>query len=61
MVKTSVKIMSKCEFDRTAFIRKEEVGDWDNYFSEGQSKFVDAKCKEYLEPLGVTSNTEKIT
>ena len=29
------------------------VGDWKNYFSEEQSDFVDEKCREYLEPLGL--------
>ena len=36
------------------FIRKGEVGDWVNYFSEEQSEYIDTKCKEYLEPLGLT-------
>ena len=35
------------------FVRKGEVGDWLNYFSEEQSKYVDDKCQEYLEPLGI--------
>ena len=36
------------------FVRKAIVGDWVNYFSEEQSNYIDAKCKEYLEPLGIT-------
>ena len=36
------------------FIRKGEVGDWVNYFSKEQGDYVDAKCKEYLEPMGIT-------
>ena len=36
------------------FVRKGIVGDWVNYFSEEQSNYTDAKCKEYLEPLGLT-------
>ena len=48
-----MKVMSEWKFDRDAFIRNEEVGDWVSYFSEGQSEFVDAKLKAYLEPLGV--------
>ena len=58
--KTTFKDMSKTvkhspgwKSDRSNFIRKGEVGDWANYFSEDQSKFIDAKCKEYLEPLGL--------
>ena len=57
--KTSLNAMSKdfndmlkespaWKSDRAGFIRKGEIGD-----SEGQSEFVDAKCKEYLEPLGI--------
>ena len=38
---------------RSNFIRKGEVGDWVNYFSKEQREYVDAKCKEYLEPLGL--------
>ena len=40
--------------DRSTFVRKGEVGDWVNYFSKEQSDYIDAKCKEYLEPLGIT-------
>ena len=40
--------------DRAHFVRKGEVGDWVNYFSEEQSEFIDAKCKDYFEPLGIT-------
>ena len=39
--------------DRSEFVRKGEVGDWTNYFSKEQSDYVDGKCKEYLEPLGI--------
>ena len=35
-------------------VRKGEVGDWMNYFSKEQSELVDAKCKEFFEPLGLT-------
>ena len=61
---SSVKDMSKSinamveklpgwKSDRSAFIRKGVVGDWVNYFSEEQSEYVDAKCKEYFESLGI--------
>ena len=40
--------------DRSQFVRKGQVGDWVNYFSEEQSQFIDEKCKEYLEPLGLS-------
>ena len=39
--------------NRSLFVRKGIVGDWVNYFSKEQSEYVDAKCKEYLEPLGI--------
>ena len=39
--------------DRSSFIRKGQVGDWVNYFSKEQSDYIDAKCKEYFEPLGL--------
>lgn len=38
---------------RSNFIRKGEVGDWVNYFLKEQSDYIDTKCKEYLEPLGI--------
>ncbi len=36
------------------FVRKGVVGDWVNYFSQEQSEYVDAQCKKYFEPLGLT-------
>ena len=36
------------------FIRKGEIGDFLNFFSEQQSQYIDRKFKEYLEPLGLT-------
>ena len=39
--------------DRSNFIRKGQVGDWVNYFSEEQSKYVQAKYDEHLAPLGL--------
>ncbi len=39
---------------KSNFIRKGTVGDWVHYFSQEQSDYVDAKTKEYLEPLGLT-------
>ena len=36
------------------FIRKGQVGDWVNYFSKEQSDYIDAKCEEYLKPMGIT-------
>ena len=40
--------------DRSFFIRKGKVGDWVNYFSNEQSEYVDEKCRQLLEPLGLT-------
>ena len=58
--KSTFKDMSKTmkdfpgwKSDRSSFIRKGEIGDWVNYFSEEQSEFINAKCKEYLEPFGL--------
>ena len=62
--KSSVKAVSK-KFDdlfkntggwkteKSSFVRKGEVGDWVNYFSEEQSQYVEVQNKEYLEPLGI--------
>ncbi len=38
---------------KTDFVRKGVVGDWVNYFSQEQSDYVDALCKEHLDPLGL--------
>ena len=40
--------------ERSNFVRKGEVGDWVNYFSEEQSEHVEQRSKEILEPLGLT-------
>ena len=53
MAKTMFTNVPGWKHDRSSFIRKGEIGDWINYFSEEQSQHVDAKCKEYLEPLGL--------
>ena len=39
--------------EKFANLRKGVVGDWENYFSEEQSQFIDAKCNEHLEPIGL--------
>ena len=40
--------------DRSFFIRKGTVGDWHNYFSNEQNEFVAERCRQLLEPLGLT-------
>ena len=40
--------------NRSFFIRKGKVGDWVNYFSNEQSEYVDERCRQLLEPLGLT-------
>ena len=40
--------------DRSHFIRKGHVGDWVNYFSKDQNEYIEAKCKEYFDPLGLS-------
>ena len=34
-------------------LRKGTVGDWANYYTKEESDFIDAKCKQLLEPLGL--------
>ena len=36
------------------FVREGKIGNWVSYFSVEQSKFVDSKYEEFLEPLGLT-------
>ena len=40
--------------DRSHFIRKGQVGDWVNYFSEEQSEYIEGKCEEHLAPLRIS-------
>ena len=56
MSKTTGTNIPGWKSDRSIFMRKGEVGDWVNYFSEEQSEYIDAKCREYLEPLGLKFN-----
>ena len=35
----------------SSFVRKGEVGDWVNYFSEEQSAYIEERCQQELEPL----------
>ena len=35
------------------FVRKGEIGNWLEYFSDEQSEYVDNKCEEYLQKLGI--------
>ncbi len=41
------------KLDRAKFIRKGEVGDWKNYFNAEQNEYIEMKCKEMLDPLGL--------
>ena len=36
------------------FFRKGKVGDWKNTLNEEESNWIDEKCKEYLDPIGLT-------
>lgn len=36
------------------FMRKGQVGDWKNYFSEEQSGYIEDQCSRILTPLGLT-------
>ena len=40
------------------FFRKGGVGDWKNYFTEDETNFVDKRCEEILDPLGLTFDYE---
>ena len=44
---------SKENLENTSFFRKGIVGDWKNLFTKEQSDYVEALCKEKLEPLGL--------
>ena len=37
------------DFKKSVFMRKGIIGDWKNYFSDDQSRFVDDLCKELAE------------
>ena len=47
--------VSKLAFDesKSKFYRKGKVGDWKNYFSDEQSRFVDNQYEMTLKPLGL--------
>ena len=47
------KQTSSWNSERSNFIRKGEVGDHVNYFSQEQSDHVEDMCREYFEPLGL--------
>ena len=40
------------------FMRKGEVGDWKNYFSQEQSDYIDALCEKKLSKLGLVFDYE---
>ena len=42
--------------NKSQFIRKGEIGDWVNYFSNEQSTYIDDRSEELLHPLGLTFN-----
>ena len=39
---------------KSRFIRKGQIGDWINYFTNEQSAYVDGRCDELLRSLGLT-------
>ena len=39
--------------NKSTFVRKGKVGDWVNYFSKEQSAYIEERCKQELEPLGL--------
>ena len=53
MAKTMFTKVPGWKYNRSSFIRRGRIGDFLNYISDGQSQLIDAKCREYLEPLGI--------
>ena len=41
------------DFTKSKFIRKGEIGDWVNYFSEEQNSYIDKQCEERCSPVGL--------
>ena len=41
------------DFSKAVFMRSGTAGGWKKYFSEEQSSYIDAVCKEKLEPTGL--------
>ncbi len=50
----NLKDLSICKNKVSPFMRSGTVGDWKNYFSAEQSAYVEDKCREFLEPHGLT-------
>ena len=42
--------------EREPFVRKGQVGDWQNYFTTEQQRFIDDKIEKYLLPHGILFN-----
>ncbi len=40
--------------EREPFVRKGQVGDWQNYFTTEQQRFIDDKIEKYLLPHGIS-------
>ena len=42
------------DFKKAKFLRKGEVGDWKNYFTEEQNKYIDTLCEDRCTPVGLS-------
>ena len=38
---------------KSTFMRKGKVGDWKEYFNDKQNEFMDAKAKQFFDPVGL--------
>ena len=38
---------------RSKFMRKDQVGDWKDYFIQEQNEFIKSKCSQEFEPIGL--------
>ena len=41
------------DFTKSTFIRKGEVGDWKNFFTEEQVKYIDQRTQQEWDPIGL--------
>ena len=39
--------------ERSTFLRKGKVGDWKEYFNDEQNAYIEARSREYFDPIGL--------
>ena len=42
------------DYSKSQFMRKGQVGDWKNYFTEDQAKYIQELCDQRYSPVGLT-------